>query len=122
MRGFSPGTDSAIRHLIYVAIQTASYTTTVAICGAFMAVVFPSTAVDKVTILFAFVYPIPALYCLSLLVTLGSKTQAANKQMTAMSSASHAIGARTSGILVQKDTVVAFDVDLPSEHARKPES
>ncbi|KAM0749377.1 hypothetical protein T439DRAFT_48756 [Meredithblackwellia eburnea MCA 4105] len=71
--GFNQNTDSMLRRLIRLGMQTAAYTSVFEVCGALFAVVFPPANIATVNVLFAFAFPLSSLYTLSLLATLSSR-------------------------------------------------
>ncbi|KAM0747363.1 hypothetical protein T439DRAFT_99674 [Meredithblackwellia eburnea MCA 4105] len=68
--GFNARTDHVLRRVGRLGLQTASYTSLLAIAGAVTAICFPQDAVWDINIFFAFSFPLPSLYTISLLVTL----------------------------------------------------
>ncbi|KAL8276374.1 hypothetical protein RQP46_011219 [Phenoliferia psychrophenolica] len=60
--GLNPSTDTTIVSLIRLSVETASYTSLVAIGGALMSVVFPENRLSAANILYAFTFPLPSLF------------------------------------------------------------
>ncbi|KAI5479417.1 hypothetical protein MNV49_003561 [Pseudohyphozyma bogoriensis] len=73
MVGFNETTDSALRRIINLAMRTAAVTTTFDIIGALLSTSFPQSNPYTSDALFAFLYPLGSLYCLSLISTLSSR-------------------------------------------------
>ncbi|KAM0750191.1 hypothetical protein T439DRAFT_326148 [Meredithblackwellia eburnea MCA 4105] len=71
MGGFRAQTDLVLRKLVWLTVETASYTTVLAIVGALTAVICQKVEVADVTN--AFYGPLPSLYSIALIVSLDSR-------------------------------------------------
>ncbi|GAA6023253.1 hypothetical protein JCM10207_005224 [Rhodosporidiobolus poonsookiae] len=72
VEGFNLNADALLRRLAITAIQTASYTCILSFCGAILSAVFRTDS-TRYAIGFAFFYPVPCCYGLSLYTTLSAR-------------------------------------------------
>ncbi|ORY86720.1 hypothetical protein BCR35DRAFT_313276 [Leucosporidium creatinivorum] len=70
LAGFNPSTDSALKIIINTTIQSAAYTTVIAVPGAILSLVYNGSDLMTCDIAYAFFLPLPACYALSLFTTL----------------------------------------------------
>ncbi|GAA5881844.1 hypothetical protein JCM16303_006478 [Sporobolomyces ruberrimus] len=78
--GFNRQTDSLLRKLIVVSLQTAAYTSVLAVAGAVVSLVFKDSNPAFALLHFAFWTPLPPCYAISLYTTLASR-QKINDQL-----------------------------------------
>ncbi|GAA6062405.1 hypothetical protein JCM10212_006191 [Sporobolomyces blumeae] len=71
--GHSAKTDSILRKLILTALQTASYTSVLAVTGAIVSLIFKVDQSSNALLHFAFWMPLPGCYALSLHTTLATR-------------------------------------------------
>ncbi|GAA5823319.1 hypothetical protein JCM5353_008230 [Sporobolomyces roseus] len=71
--GFNEGTDSLLRKLIVISLQTAAYTSILAVAGAIVSLVFKDSNPAFALLHFAFWTPLPPCYAISLYTTLSSR-------------------------------------------------
>ncbi|GAA5952271.1 hypothetical protein JCM3765_001925 [Sporobolomyces pararoseus] len=73
--GLNASTDSLIRKLIVVSLQTAAYTSVLATAGAVVSLVFKDSSPAFALLHFAFWTPLPPCYAVSLYTTLSTRRQ-----------------------------------------------
>ncbi|BGP00323.1 hypothetical protein NBRC10513v2_004547 [Rhodotorula toruloides] len=73
IQGFNDSTDSLLRKLIKVSLKTAAYTTLLAVGGAIVASAINDNDVNSAYAHFAFWFPLPPCYALSLYTTLTTR-------------------------------------------------
>ncbi|GAA6016466.1 hypothetical protein JCM10207_003873 [Rhodosporidiobolus poonsookiae] len=70
--GFNASTDALLRRLAITALQTAAYTSVLALCGAILSACYRSSSTSYL-LGYAFFYPVPCCYGLSLYTTLSAR-------------------------------------------------